>query len=367
MQSGIDLLYLLLRRSNDGNGLNVNILRTVFVSMEYHILESDHCQNTQNMIKNDINSSRHLINKLFEVISIFHVFQSQRSELLVDDEDNTTHLISDKLKEYFVNILLNEYENKYHFLSQKDRKNVLRALLVLSEQNIEQLMTDFNRFAFYKGTKAALLTQTIDANTEINGYLLGKQIKSDIFRNFLQKNGLFISNAFVLNEDNVFRIKNLNEWRFQRLEQHKMVNTEQMTEDGKVRGRWFEWRAGGKREGAGIHPTLNDADLDELEMDDNEYEDTFNEDNALLTSNENVDYKKIILRSICDILLERNHYNDNMQPIAIFMNTNNATHDIYNAYYQQLCDLFDAKCVIIDDLTTLNDTNAICNEIRKVC
>ena len=143
------------------------------------------------------------------------------------------------------------------------------------------------------------------------------------------------------------------------------MQSEQLLEDGNSRGQLFEWRYNGIKEGSGLHPTLNDVDLQDLTED--EYNDifdvdnTFDEDNALLKKSFDVNYKHIILRSICDVLLEYN--DDRNKPIAIF---NGLKHKNSYEYYKYLCDLFDVKCVVIDDINTLNNDQAICNMIQSV-
>ena len=375
MESNIDLLYLLLSQKDEIKDVNINILKTLFLSLDYQILSENEMDKTQNKIENDINSSRLFVNKLFDIIGLFYVFQTKNPDLFIngdnDDIEGIDKLISDEMRQYFVNILINEYDNKYHLLSQKDGKMVLRTLLILQSPNNEEmdkLITDKNRFSFYKGTISSLLTQIIDDKTEINGYKFGQNLQSDTFKNFLKKNKLFISKAFMLNDENVFQAKNLNEWRFERLLNHKKVNLEQWLEDGNVKGPLFEWRAGGIREGAGLHPTLNDIDFEDG-LNEDEYKDiydvenVFDEDNGLLNNNNNdINYKWIILRSVCDILLENNDDKKNERSaIAVFVNNSNNNKE----YYQYLCDLFGVKCVVIDS-DDLNDTKAICDSIQSV-
>ena len=381
-ESNLDLLSLLLRQKNDIHELNINLLKTIFLSIDYHILSEDEIDKTKNKIENDINSSRYLFNKLCEIIGVFYTFQLQNADLLINEDDTEISdvLISDELREYLLKIVINEYNTKYHILSQRDRKVVLRTLLTLqtrtdSESYIDELLTDINRFSYYKGTRNTMLTQVIDDKTEINGYKFSKQLQSDIFRNFLSENKLYISKAFVMNNNNnhnLFQTQNLNNWRFERLLNHKKLSSEQWLEDGNTRGPLFEWRYGGVKEGSGLHPSLNDIDLQDLTND--EYKEifdinnTFDEDNALLIKqNNDINYKKIILRSICDVLLEYNQYKDvNTKPIAIFIVNNHNGLRNSKGYYQYLCDLFDVKCVVIDDINILNDSNAICNCIQSV-
>jgi len=356
LESSADLLHLMLKQKSDVVDLNINVLRAVFSSMEYHLLNSEHSEKIQNAMIRDTTASRHVVDKMYDLMAIFTVFQQQHRALLVNEDDGESKpfLISDEMKQFFVDLLIEEWNQKYHILTQNARKTVLRTLLILggNEQDIDGLLTDFNRFAFYKGVKSAVLTQCIDDRTESYGFLLGQRVQSNAFKRVLSENGLFVSSAFVLSKDNVFQTKKLNEWRLERLTQNKMRNAEPWSEEGMVKGPLFEWRSGGVREGAGLHPTLNDVDLEEL--DDDEYREIFNvdgqldEDAAMLTESGDVDYKRIILRSVCDLLLESN--DPNVPPIAIF--TDSHYGKCFESHCKSLCDLFQSKCVLIHDLLT---------------
>ena len=367
LESSVDLLHLMLRQKSDVAELNVNVLRTVFLSMDYHLSESEHAEKVKSAIVRDTASSRHFVHKLYDLMAVFTVFEQQHGALLTNDGDDelSPFLISCEMKQFFIDLLSEEWYQKYHILPQNARKRVLRTLLILggNDQNIEGLMTECNQFAFYKGVKSAILTQCIDDKTESNGFLLGQRVQSEEFKRLLSENGLFVSSAFVLNKDNVFQSMRLNEWRLKRLEEHRMLWAEQFEDGQWVRGPLFEWRSGGIREGAGLHPTLNDADLEELDQE--EYRGIFNvdgrldEDAALFTKSGDVDYKRIMLRSVCDLLLESN--DKDVPSIALFVDSQNGK--CSESHYKSLCDSFGVKCVLIHDTSILTENTNFCKEI----
>merc|ERR1712079_59200 len=115
------------------------------------------------------------------------------------------------------------------------------------------------------------------------------------------------------------------------------------SEDGMVKGPLFEWRSE-IPEGAGLHPTLNDVDLESLDEDEYraicDVDSRLDEDTAMLCEGGEVDYKKILLRSVCDLLLESN--DKKAQSTAIFVDTVNGR--CSESQYKALCDLFHVKC-----------------------
>merc|ERR1712039_890522 len=122
--------------------------------------------------------------------------------------------------------------------------------------------------------------------------------------------------------------------------EHKKFRQEQWTEDGNTKGPLFEWRKGGRREGAGIHPTLNDVDTDKPNQTEpmNNFVDDADlyEDYALLLPNNDVDCKKIILRSICDVLLESKK---DAESVALFVGTDSkSSSKIHEEYFRYLAD-----------------------------
>merc|ERR1712129_618569 len=162
--------------------------------------------------------------------------------------------------------------------------------------------------------------------------------------------------------------KSLNEWRFERIKAHKSIRSEQWTEDGNTKGPLFEWRKGGSKEGAGIHPRLNDVDTDkpnEVDLSKRIVFDTETvcfEDYAMLLPNDEVDCKKILLRSACDLMLEYKQNDESKKPIAIFFDDSSS--QIRRQFYENLCDLMGAKCLFIDKKE--DDMQAICDRIQCV-
>merc|ERR1712048_396539 len=104
-----------------------------------------------------------------------------------------------------------------------------------------------------------------------------------------------------------------------------------------------------------------------MELDDEEFQIVFNvdsqldEDAALLTDGGDVDYKRIILRSVCDILLESN--DKEVAPVAIFVDQPNR-HP--RSYYQSLSDIFDVRYVLVNDSAVLDDNVVFCAQINDV-
>merc|ERR1719474_1177750 len=293
LNGSLDLLQLMLDREGDATELNVNVnvLRAVLSSVEHHILHGDDGERVQRAIVRDTASSRDFVHKMYDLMATFTVFEQKHSDLLAEEDDDGVSpvLISDEMRQFFVDLVTEDWDQQCHVLAQSARKKVLRTLLILrgNGQNIDELVTDRNRFVFHKGVERAILTQCIDDKTESGGLLLGQRIRSDAFQRLLAENARFVSSAFALSNDNVFQTAKLNEWRLGRLEGDKMVNAEQWGDEGMVKGPLFEWRSGAVREGAGLHPTLNDVDLEGLE--EEEIADVFNvegcldEDSAMLT------------------------------------------------------------------------------------
>ena len=336
LESNVRLLDILLRQNKAANDYNVNVLKVIFLSLDFHIFDEEN--HAQSQIEHD----RTLRQKLYKLIGFFYVFQAQNVSMFVsEDEDDASPrlLISDEMKEYFVKLLRDDFFNKFDILPAKERKLILQTLLVLDAEGNDFLyesILDPNEFNFYKGTVSALLTHIVD-DKEMNN------LKDTM------ENGLFVSSAFVGRDENVFQRKHLNEWRFARIKEHKMIRMEQWTEDGNTKGPLFEWRKGGSREGAGIHPTLNDVDTDKPNQVEpmNQIVDAMDvyEDYAMLLPNDEVDCKKIIMRSACDLLLEHKQ-DSNGQCIAIFLDE--SSNRIRQQFNQHLCDLLGAKCVSID-------------------
>jgi len=353
VESNISLLEALLRQNKAIGDTNVNVLKVVFLSLDFHIFECD----------NGIDkSNRNLMAKLFQLIGCFYTFQTQNASLFVssEDDESSSLLISEQMRTYFVSLLRDDFFNKFHRLSSaSERKLILQTLLVLDRDFLFNSILDREQFIFYKGTMSALLTQEAEQASKVDFYLLNA---------FCAKNDLFVPSAFASGDDNLFQRKSLNEWRFERIKAYKSIRSEQWTEDGNTKGPLFEWRKGGSREGAGIHPRLNDVDTDKPNEVDPSKQIVFDtetdcfEDYAMLLPNDEVDCKKILLRSACDLMLEYKQNDESKKPIAIFFDDSSS--QIRRQFYENLCDLMGAKCLFIDKKE--DDMQSICDKIQCV-